>query len=934
MPSGGDVRERLNAALADRYRIEREIGSGGMATVYLAHDLRHNRKVAVKVMDPAIALVLGADRFLLEIETVANLTHPHILPLHDSGEADGFLFYVLPYVKGDTLRSRIAREGQIPVRDAIRITREIASALNYAHGEGVIHRDVKPANIMFEAGHAVLTDFGVAHVLATVEDQRLTRTGASLGTPTYMSPEQVTGQKDLDGSSDQYALACVLFEMLAGEPPFKGETSQSLLYHHVAVAPPRIESVRTDVPANVAAALQRALSKTPSERFVTASQFGEALDAEQEASPRGRGPLERAVILRALVGLAAVVILVLVGRAVSRGLVDPRSPGPPPPDRPYTLLSTVEGSADADIRETVQFLLRSALDVAHVVQTVPSKETQRVLRLMERPDTTPVDPNLAREVAERLGVSTVVLPRFDVMGAGFLVAVRVEDVEGGYLVAEARRQAADAGALIETIDALAIDLRRSLGESRAVLANNEPLPLVLTPSLEALRAYRNGVALFRNFQPAAAVPQFREALTLDPEFSAAHVELSAAYHNAGVADSVVVHLRRALETPDRLTLLQRRDTEAYLKYASDFALWDESMFQTGYRNRDALRLADFQYADSAWAIIMSEVRDVVRYTRHFDREALLSTDDDNRWRNAIRLAIVTGHLEVLNAFVDSAQVETGEYWELMKSFHSSDWARADSLVGANPGAWDSHVNKRMAVSALDAVRGRVRESYDTWRLIPSRRVNPARVKLVFEAVYGVTAADTVVSLDDRGLEAVENYISHGVRSAMIGDTATAVRVVARLRAARDSATSQLFEQAFEPMFALSDGCLAARRSDWREVTRLLQPSADRLVEQGYGLSTDRFLVRWMLAEAYRQLGDLEKSIQQLEALLRERSFEPLHVLVYGPARFKLGQLYSEIQDSEAAVGHFTAFLDAFTDPDPEYQWMVDEARAAVATLRG
>jgi serine/threonine-protein kinase len=215
----------------------------------------------------------------------------------------------------------------------------------------------------------VLTDFGVAHVLATVEDQRLTSTGMSLGTPTYMSPEQVTGQKDLDGSSDQYALACVLFEMLAGEPPFKGETNQSLLYQHVAVDPPPVESVRTGVPANVAAALQRALAKTPPERFVTASQFAEALESEQEASSRGRGLLERAIILRALVGLAAVVTLTLVGWAVSRGLDDSRGSGPPPFDRPYTLLSAVEGSADADIRETVQFLLRSALDVAHVVWT-------------------------------------------------------------------------------------------------------------------------------------------------------------------------------------------------------------------------------------------------------------------------------------------------------------------------------------------------------------------------------------------------------------------------------------------------------------------------------------------------------------------------------------------------------------------------------------
>ena len=273
MASDQDVEERLRAALSDCYRIDREIGSGGMATVYLAQDLKHNRQVAVKVLDPDLALALGADRFLLEIETVANLTHPHILPLHDSGEADGLLFFVMPYVKGDTLRTRLSEEKQLPIEDAIRITREIASALTYAHEEGVIHRDVKPANIMLEAGHAVLADFGVAHAVAKAEDERLTKTGTSLGTPTYISPEQVTGEKDLDGRSDQYALACVLFEMLAGEPPFRGPTAKSLLHQHLAVDPPSIETLRPDAPPQVAVALQRALAKEPSDRFATPSPY-------------------------------------------------------------------------------------------------------------------------------------------------------------------------------------------------------------------------------------------------------------------------------------------------------------------------------------------------------------------------------------------------------------------------------------------------------------------------------------------------------------------------------------------------------------------------------------------------------------------------------------------------------------------------------------
>ena len=214
-----DDQERLKAALADRYAIVREIGSGGMATVYLAQDLKHERQVAVKVLNPDLAQSLGAERFLREIKTAANLTHPHILPLFDSGEADGFLFYVMPFAKGESLRTRLTKEKQLPVEDAIQITREIVDALAYAHREGVIHRDVKPANVMLDEGHAMLADFGVAHAVAEAKDDRITRTGTSLGTPDYMSPEQATGEQNLDGRSDQYALACVLYEMLDNVTP-------------------------------------------------------------------------------------------------------------------------------------------------------------------------------------------------------------------------------------------------------------------------------------------------------------------------------------------------------------------------------------------------------------------------------------------------------------------------------------------------------------------------------------------------------------------------------------------------------------------------------------------------------------------------------------------------------------------------------------------
>ena len=223
------VPERLVAALADPYAFERDLGAGGMATVYLADDLKHERKVAVKVLKPELAAVVGGERFLSEIRTTANLQHPHILPLFDSGQDDGFLWYTMPYVEGETLRDRLDREKQLSIEDAVGLTRKVGSALDYAHRHGVVHRDIKPANILIHDGEPQVSDFGIALAVQEAGSGRLTETGLSLGTPYYMSPEQATGDRDPDARSDLYSLGCMAFEMLAGEPPFTGNTAQSVL---------------------------------------------------------------------------------------------------------------------------------------------------------------------------------------------------------------------------------------------------------------------------------------------------------------------------------------------------------------------------------------------------------------------------------------------------------------------------------------------------------------------------------------------------------------------------------------------------------------------------------------------------------------------------------------------------------------------------------
>ncbi len=275
-----DALRRLESGLADRYRIDGELGRGGMATVYLAHDVKHQRSVALKVLLPELASVVGSERFLREIEIAARLRHPHILPLLDSGSVDGLLYYVMPLVEGESLRGRLNREKQLPLDEALGITNEVIDALSYSHVHGVIHRDIKPSNVMLDSGHATVTDFGIALVVQDVSTERLTASGLSPGSPQYMSPEQAAGEQNVDGRSDVYSLGCVLFEMLTGDPPFTGSIPQAILAKKLMESVPHLRVVRDSVPEHVEQAVTIALAKSPADRFATVEEFGRALTGD------------------------------------------------------------------------------------------------------------------------------------------------------------------------------------------------------------------------------------------------------------------------------------------------------------------------------------------------------------------------------------------------------------------------------------------------------------------------------------------------------------------------------------------------------------------------------------------------------------------------------------------------------------------------------
>jgi serine/threonine-protein kinase len=547
-------------ALADRYRVEREVGHGGMATVYLAQDLKHDRPIGLKVLRPELAAVLGAERFLREIRITANLNHPHILPLLDSGEAAGFLYYVMPYVEGESLRDRLDREKQLPLDDALQITREVSDALSYAHSHDVVHRDIKPENILLESGHAVVADFGIARANTAAGGTQLTHTGIAVGTPAYMSPEQASGERDLDARSDIYALGCVLYEMLAGEPPFTGPTPQAIVARALTESPRPLQVVRETVPATIAACIRKAMARTPADRFATAAQFADALAASSSgASGRGQGRLRLTMTpIRLAVGA-----LLLVGAVWAIVTSLPRQRGPISPTRIAVLPFSIRGSGRfAYLGEGLVDLLSRNMDGAEDLRSV---DPGTVLTAVVRSGGTGLlDTARGRAVAQRLGAGLYILG--SVLAAGGRLRIQAMVYEQEPLPSTAIPQASvegDTSELFELVDRLSRALL--VGRSHGVSMRLAQTAALTTHSLPALKVYLGAERELRAGEDHfdSAVAGFQRATTEDSSFALAYYRLAVAAGWAGRWSVVGPAAKRALDLGNRLGDRERRLLLAY-----------------------------------------------------------------------------------------------------------------------------------------------------------------------------------------------------------------------------------------------------------------------------------------------------------------------------------------------------------------------------------
>jgi hypothetical protein len=525
-----DQLARLQDALADRYTLQRELGRGGMATVYLAEDLKHHRQVALKVLKPELAAALGPDRFLREIEVTAGLHHPHILPLYDSGRGRGregqreggaeFLFYVMPYVEGESLRARLEREQQLPLEEALQLTREVAEALSYAHSHGVIHRDIKPENILLESGHALVADFGIAKAVTEAGGERLTGTGISVGTPAYMSPEQASGTEHLDGRSDLYSLGCVLYEMLAGHPPFTGATAHELLARHATDPVPPLKAARTTIPAPIEDAVCKVLEKTPADRYATAQQFSAALLIDATAYRRRQRTLKAA--RRLAVGAAAVV---LVAAAVygtvryraatswKRVELDPNAVA----IMPFEVRASDPALATLD-EGIIDFLypILSGDPGPRAIEPNPF-----LLALAERRARGEwTSPDAPLRLAAHFRASQVLEGRVAQVGPRLTLNAWLRRVPDGATVAR-HTVNGTSDSLYVLIQQLAVGLLgNQLGESLERLTN-----LVGRPP-EAVSAYLSGTRVLRAGHYGDAIRGFRRALDLDSTFALAALRLA------------------------------------------------------------------------------------------------------------------------------------------------------------------------------------------------------------------------------------------------------------------------------------------------------------------------------------------------------------------------------------------------------------------------
>ncbi|HWJ22210.1 MAG TPA: protein kinase [Gemmatimonadaceae bacterium] len=981
-----ELKARLQAALGDDYVVERELGGGGMARVFVARDVSLGRDVAVKVLPPDLGAAVNAERFRREIQVAARLQHPLVVPVLAAGEGEGLLYYTMPLVEGESLRARLRRVTSLSPADTIRVLCDVASALAYAHARGIVHRDIKPDNVLLSGGHALVADFGVAKAVSEAAASEspnesgsgLTSVGIALGTPAYMAPEQALADPDADHRVDVYAAGILGYEMLAGRPPFAGMTPQATVAAQVSSLPPSLADACPDAPAALVDLLMRCLEKRPADRFESADALRAALDdlpvsgarpsgvvgAATNGGNGGRGTAvgsggaggQRPMPRRGRAVLVAATLALLVGggyatlRAlgvvpgsslVSEGVMH---------ERERVLVADFDNRTnDRLLGDVVTDAFRTDLTQSPAVTVVQPDAVRDVLARMQQPAAEKLTPALAREVAERDNIKVLVTGDVGAAGAGYVLTARLVSAPTGEVIEAFRETAEDARGVIPAIDRLSKTLRARVGESLRAVRTAPRLADVSTASLPALRKYSEGVwAADRDGNELRGAALLEEAVALDTTFAMAYRKLAMVYSNRGERpERATEALRKAFQYRDRLS-----ESERYLLLGTYYSHLEadtakavaayQSLLELDPNNAAALNNLGMLYYDR---------HDYAAAESLYRRAMGLSNRVVANYENLAQAQYTNGEyaaaestVAALRAFAPRSPAAIFTSAELAGA--RGDYAAADSVAR---GAFDLLRGDAASLAKAGQLRAAVATIFgklgDAERMLHDASASAMRAANPGEAL---SAEGQLVVTDvlqrgrpDRGAARLERtlarhpldslpaatrpYLNVALLYALVDRPAPARAAVAkwdRTATPAQRAKQSLFRRGVEGMIALAEKRPAAAVTELRAVA-----------------AEDHDCVSCVLPAlgvAYVQAGNADSAIAVLERYLVVRDAHRLQADQdwLAISRRRLGELYEARGDKAQAVKQYAAFLDLWRDADPELQPQVAEVRRRLIALGG
>jgi len=933
------LRERIAAGLADRYEIGEEIGSGGMAIVFRALDIKHERNVAIKVLRPEIGLAIGTERFLQEIKTTAQLSHPNILSLIDSGNVDELLYYVMPLVEGETLRSRLSRDGQLSYEDALEIIKEIADALSYAHSRDILHRDIKPENIMLERGHAIVADFGISRAMSTAGMARITQTGMVIGTPAYMSPEQAGGDQNLDVRSDVYSLAAVFFEMLVGAAPFEAPTPQGVIVRQLSEEVPLISKERAGVPPVVDYSVRKALAKSPADRYSTVEQFLDSLQ-KTELSTAATVELRRFkktskkrskwTVLTVLAAVMAAFSLGSVAALYSSGSVDFDK-------RDWILIADFENhTGDSIFDESLNTALAVGVQQSRHVNVFPSTRVAETLRRMERSDVSVIDQSIGMEVALRENLKVLVIPSIVQVDSVYNLATRIVDPATGEDIKSRSVRASGRSEVLPALDKLSRRLRRDLGESMfAVSQRRVELAAATTPSLEALRAWSEGGLYFGQRRYDEARDLFERALELDSNFAMAHTDLGAFFYYHNDRPSGDPHFERALALSDRVTERERlwiqaeihnwrqereQAVEAYNvflgRYPDDLDAW----FRLGYA---LMRMNRLDEAETAFEQVLS--LDSLNAAAFIN----LATVLNNSGRHAEATGRYHRAFEINPGWLVSGNLNHEFGFNLVKMGEIDSAAAVFNLMLSESEAQKAQGRRSLGLLAL--YRGKYRDGIEHLRLSANTyrtagtRVSELRSRVFLAEAYQAVASETELQVQlVRIRELAQNPSIQPLWLCYAGKVHARSGLISEARMLLDSAASR--ENAANP----SDRSAVANLRGEVAMAEGRHEEAIEQFEAAHTLTSTNYHLE-SLAHAHFVSGDLDNAESSFREIADQKTLGWEAQAPWILSFYYLGRVLEEKGDSASAATYYSQFMDIWNDGDEDLLALAD-ARERVAQL--